>query len=280
MTNPVTTNPDPRSRPTNLKAVFVVMLIPLTVAGGLIHAASIPNWDESEQWAYGLLALVPAEFVRSLVLSILGDAFGKSHGRREAVGNFLVSMAILVLIAGVGALVACLWGARDAMQLFASAQTWKAVVPFVAVMTADGVVALWFFSGDPKAQAARLDAAADDTVDLLGLMIYPLSLLVAFGYGFLLWLKEKGVAIAAGVPEVTAESVRSLALGYAAVYFVAKAFVFAYTQTAYFHGSGKRLLGGSWLGSVRGRTKKQRLDDVREERAATMRRRALLGLDA
>lgn len=114
---------------------------------------------------------------------------------------------------------------------------------------------------------------------MLGLMLYPTPLLAAAGYGALLWLKEKGVAIAAGVPQLTAESVRSILLVYAAVYFVAKACAFAYPQTVLFNRSGKRLLGGSWVGWLRSRNKKQRIEELREERTATMRRRALLGLD-
>jgi hypothetical protein len=271
--------PDPITAPTNWQAVFVTMLIPLTVAAGLIYAALMPNWDESSRWAYGLLALPPAEFARALVLSILGDAFGEFRSRRAAIKGFLLSMAILAFLVGGIALIACLFGVRDAIQIFTSVQTWKMIVPAAAVVAADGVIALAFFSGDARAQAARLDATAYDTLDALGLMLYPTPLLVAAGYGALLWLKEKGVAIAAGVPQVTAESVRSILLVYAAVYFVAKACAFAYPQTALFNRSGKRLLGGSWVGWLRSRNKKQRIDELREERTATMRRRALLGLD-
>jgi len=269
---------EPTLRSTNWHAVLVTMLIPMLVAGSLIYAALEADWDESPQWAYAVLALPPAEFARILIVSLLGDAFSKSD-RRSAMNHFLLSVTILAAIIMLIAVLGCVMGVRDVINVVSAPRTWKFMLPVTTAMIADGVIALWFFSGDPSEQSARLEASAADAVDLLGLMLYPTSLLIAASYGVLIWLKEKDFAIAAWVPPVTVDSVRSLALGYSAAYFVAKACIFAYAQTAYFKRNGERLLGGSWLTWLRGHSRKQRAAHLREEKTATLRRRALLGLN-
>jgi len=42
------------------------MLMPVAIAAGFVHAAMTAEWIESETWVYGLLLLVPFEFVRAL----------------------------------------------------------------------------------------------------------------------------------------------------------------------------------------------------------------------
>jgi hypothetical protein len=237
-----------------------------------------PLWDDdSGEWALGLLALIPLEFVRALVASILGDSFKNYRSPVHAVNYFLLSLAILAAM--LLGFTAYMFGVHDFIETMASAHTWALVLPVAAVIIADGLIALYFFRGDPGCQAARLEAAADDFGDLLGLALYPTPLVLAAIYGIAYFFKQNGHAFAAGLPDFSVERLRSAALFYAAGYFVAKAAIAAYVNTAAFNRNGCRLLGGGWIGFVQGRKEEDRIKDrQKEQQRATQRRRAL-GLD-
>ena len=264
-------------RPTNWQALLVSMLIPLLVAAGLISAAVQDEWDGTPQWIYGLAALVPVEYVRALMMSILGDAFRDYRNRGYAIGQFLLSVAILA----VGLILAAgyVLGVRGLVLALGEAATWKFVLPLAAILVADGLITLYFFSGDPRVQAARLEAAADDIADLLGLTLYPTPIVLLLGCALLLAMKKNGIALALAVPDLTFDRLRTLGLCYFAAYFVAKAGVLAYVQTASFNRSGERLLGGSWLTWLRGRDQDERVRNLHEEQAKAARRRTALGFD-
>jgi hypothetical protein len=82
--------------PTDWAAIFSSTLIPLTVAAGFAWLAFEP--DGLDDWARGLVALIPLEYFRALVLSILSDTYRESHTRAHAIRSFLLSLAILVAI--------------------------------------------------------------------------------------------------------------------------------------------------------------------------------------
>ena len=65
--------------PTDGAAIFSATLIPFTVAAGFAWLAFEPGGIDD--WARGLLALIPLEFCRAIVLSILRDTYRESHTR-------------------------------------------------------------------------------------------------------------------------------------------------------------------------------------------------------
>jgi len=268
----------PLVRSTNWQAVVLSAAIPLLVACGLAYAALQPFWDDdSGDWAIGLLALIPLEFVRALVASILGDSFKNYRSPAYAVNYFLLSLCILAaMLLGFAAY---MLGVHDFIQTMTRARTWQLVLPLAAVIVADGLISLYFFRGDPGCQAARIEAAADDYGQLLGLAVWPTPLVIAAIYGILLYFKQDGRAFAAWLPELSVERLRAAALFYAAGYFAGKAAIAAYVNTATFNASGRRLLGGGWVGFVQGRKQEDRIKDLQEERQRSTQRRRALGLN-
>jgi hypothetical protein len=263
---------------TNWPAAALSAAIPLIVAAGLVYAALQPQWDEDTgDWAFALLALIPLEFVRALVMTILGDSFKNFRGPAYAVNYFLLSLGILAAI--LLGFAAYMLGLRGFIETMTTAHTWGLILPVAALIVVDGMVTLYFFRGDPGCQAARLEAAADDVGNLLGLALFPTPLLLAAGYGVLFALKQNGHASAAWLPDFSVEGLRAAALFYAACYFAAKAALVAYVNTASFNRCGRRLLGGSWVGFVQMRSQEDRSKDLREEQQRAAKRRSALGLD-
>jgi hypothetical protein len=239
--------PDLRARvpATDWSAAAISMLMPVAIAAGFVHAAVTSQWIESETWVYGLLLLVPFEFVRTLVYSILGDTFRGYENPVQAVRSFLLSMLILLvlgLIFGVYVL-----GFRD----FFAAVTDLAILRIISVpaviLLADGIIALYFLRGNPRIQAVRIQAAADDLADWLQLALFPTPFVFGLTWAGVYWLRSRASIDAASGPDVDEETVRSAALLYASYYFAGKAIVLAHVHSAHFNGSGRRLLGARWI---------------------------------
>jgi len=239
--------PDSRLRvpATDWSAVTVSMLMPVAIAAGFVHAAMTADWIESETWVYGLLLLVPFEFVRALVYSILGDTFRSFESPTQAVRSFLVSMLILLvmgLIFGIYVL-----GFRDFFVAVTDLRILRIISVPAAILLADGIIALYFFRGNPRIQAVRIQAAADDLVDWLQLALFPTPFVLALVAAGLYWLRSSGYIAAAWLPDVDEETARSAALCYAGYYFIGKAILLAHVHGARFNGSGRRLLGARWI---------------------------------
>ena len=239
--------PDSRLRvpATDWSAVTVSMLMPVAIAAGFVHAAMTAEWIESETWVYGLLLLVPFEFVRALVYSILGDTFRSYESPTQAVRSFLVSMLILLvigLIFGVYVL-----GFRDFFVAVTDLGILRIISVPAAILLADGIIALYFFRGNPRIQAVRIQAAADDLVDWLQLALFPTPFVFGLMWAGVYWLRSRVTIDAAPLPDVDEETVRSAALLYAAYYFAGKAILLAHVHGAGFNGSGRRLLGARWI---------------------------------
>jgi len=239
--------PDLRTRvpATDWSAATISMLMPVAIAAGFVHAALTSQWIESETWVYGLLLLVPFEFVRTLVYSILGDTFRGYENPIQAVRSFLLSMLILLvlgLVFGVYVL-----GFRD----FFAAVTDLAILRIISVpaviLLADGIIALYFFRGNPRIQAVRIQAAADDLADWLQLALFPTPFVFGLMWAGVYWLRSRASIDAAPGPDIDEETVRSAALLYAGYYFAGKAIVLAHVHSAHFNGSGCRLLGARWI---------------------------------
>ncbi len=82
---------------TDWSAIFTSTLIPLTVAAGFVYFALDPS--QAADWARGLLALIPLEYFRAFVFYILSDTYREYRSPMQAVRFFLVSLAILIVIA-------------------------------------------------------------------------------------------------------------------------------------------------------------------------------------
>jgi hypothetical protein len=82
---------------TDWPAIFTSAPIPLTVAAGFVYFAFVPS--EFDDWARGLLVLIPAEYFRAFVFSILSETYREYRTPRQAVQVFLTSLAILIVIA-------------------------------------------------------------------------------------------------------------------------------------------------------------------------------------
>ena len=267
--------PDPRIRApaTDWSAAVLSMLMPVAISAGFVNAALTSQWIESETWVYGLLLLVPLEFVRALVYSILGDTFRSYEGPIQAVRSFLLSMLILLVLGLIFGLYVL--GFRD----FFAALTDPAILRIISVpaafLLADGIIALYFFRGNPRIQAVRIQAAADDLVDWLQLALFPTPFIVALIFAGLYWLRSSGRIEAPWLPDVDEETLRSAALLYAAWYFAGKAILLAHVQSARFNGSGRRLLGARWLQWLTSKPE-NRKENALKEAANQKQRRSVL----
>ena len=260
----------PAAAPTDWAAIFVSALMPLTVAAGFACFASDPS--EAADWAHGLLVLIPLEYFRAIVLSILSDTYREYRTPMQAVRFFLLSLAILVAIA-VAISVYVMKG--DWWAWIARPEVYRALAVALGLIAVDGVVGVYFFRGDPKRLAVRLEAVADDAGDWVQLAGFQLPIVLALLYGSLLLLREARHVLPS-LPDADSETMMSAALFYAAFYFLGKAVLVAHANTARFNASGKRLLGSpamQWLIWEKNKDSKR---SAVTQRAAAERRRAVL----
>jgi len=257
--------------PTDWSAIFSSTLIPLTIAAGFAWLAFEPA--DLDDWARGLLALIPLEFCRAIVLSILRDTYRESRTHAQAVRFFLLSLAIFaVILLGIS-----IWVLKgDWWAWISKPEVYRAIVFALLIVALDGVIGLWFFRGDPRIVSARLDAIAADAGDWVQLAGFQLPIVLALGYGVALLLRESGHGFA-WVPDVDSDAIRSAALLYAAFYFAGKAMLIAHANTAAFNASGERVLGARWVQWLIWEKNKDRAASERKEREAANARRVLLG---
>lgn len=242
---------------TNWQGLIVSTLVPVTIAAGFIYQALIPGWrPSSETWIWGLFLLVPLEFIRALILSFLSDAYKTSSNPMQAVQSFLLSIAILFVLGIVYLIFE--GGISDALSLLAEPFLYKLLGLPILIMVIDGVIGILSFGGDPRGQATRLNAIADDSIDWLSLAIFRLPFVIAPLYGLLAWASSAGWRIAAWVPGPSEDLAVRVGLFYLACYFLGKAVLVAYVQTANFAQTGKRLLDVPWMRWVRGNDNEKR----------------------
>jgi hypothetical protein len=255
---------------TDGSAIFTWTLIPLTVAAGFVYFASDPS--EAGDWARGLLALIPLEYFRAFVFHILSDTYREYRTPLQAVRFFLLSLAILIVIAGAISIYVLKGGW---WAWITTPETYRAIAFALALIAFDGVIGIYFFRGDPKRLSVRLEAIADDARDWLQIGGIQLPIVLGLLLGVMLILRESGHA-PAWFPEATIETLQSAALCYAAFYFVGKALLLAHANTATFNATGRRLFGSpaiQWLIWEKNRNPEL---SASAERAAAKRRRAVL----
>ena len=256
--------PNQRALETDWPTIGMWTLVPVTIAAGFVYAAMTPQW-ESDDWIGGLLALIPLEYFRAFVISILSDTYKEYRTPLQAVKYFLLSLLILLVIAAAISLYVL--GFRDFLLLIRKPEVYGAIAFAIAVIAVDGVIGVYFFRGDARRLSARLHAVADDARDWLQLVAFQMPIVVALSYGVLLILKETRVSFA-WVPAPASDAVRSVCLLYAAFYFLGKAVLLAHANTAAFNRTGRRLLSATWIQFLIWEKNRDREKSAREERAA------------
>jgi len=226
---------------TDWQALVVTLLIPTLVGAGLVRLALQPQWDDSDDWLDGFVALILFEGVRVIVLRIMRDTLREYRGPWQAVKFFLFS---LLIFAAICLAIAIYVLKLQIFSVLADPRTWKMMLPPLALIVADGVVNVVFFRGDAQRAAAQLDAAADDAEDWLSLAVFPTPLIVGFAYAALAILHARGSPGLSWVPEPSLDTLREISLLYAAAYFFGKAVLLAHMHSGHFMRTGKRLLGG------------------------------------
>jgi hypothetical protein len=179
------------------------------------------------------------------VYSIVGDTFRSYEGPMQAVRSFLLSMLILLVMGLVFGIY--VMGFRDFFAAVTDLAILRIISVPAAILIADGIITLYFFRGNPRIQAVRIQAAADDFVDWLQLALFPTPFVIGLLWAGLYWLRVSGHVDGAWPPEVDEETLRSAGLLYAAGYFAGKAILLAHVHSAHFNGSGRRLLGPRWV---------------------------------
>jgi hypothetical protein len=257
---------------TDVSAIFASTLIPLTVAAGFVYFGLDPA--DAGDWARGLLALIPLEYFRAIVLHILSDTYREYRTPLQAVRFFLLSLAILIVIALIIS-VYVLKG--DWWAWITQREVYRAIAFALGLIAIDGVIGVYFFRGNPKPFAARLEAIADDTRDWAQLAGFQLPIVLALLYGCLLLLREARHVLP-WLPDPTSEAMISVALFYAAFYFFGKALLVAHAYTATFNSTGRRLFGApaiQWL--IWEKNKNPKLSASTESAAAQRRQAVLTG---
>lgn len=184
--------------------------------------------------------LGPFELVRLIVLCGLARACRKYEDPRRAVKTFVVWVAttlavFIALLAGYslsaggldGIMGWVLWG----------------MLPLCGILTVETAVSLYFFRGNVRVQAARLDAMASDATTwfTFGFLIVPFILGVLLLVVAL--LGSQRVLIPPAFWTVTWAVLWWLPV----IYFAGKAIVLAQVYTARFASTGERVLDAAWI---------------------------------
>ena len=257
-----------RVQNTDWQALILSALIPLTIAAGFVYVAGAPDWQPSETWILGVAFLLPLDFIRALVLSLLGDSYKTSQGRLQAVKSFLLSVAILLALGIFYAITQS--GIRGTFGFLTDPVVLQLLGLPILVTVIDGVIGIWAFRGDPVYQADRLEAIAKDSIDWLTLTVGRVPFVIGAIYGLLVWVKSDGHRIASWVPDPSTDLLRTAGLLYGAWYFFGKAAITAHVYTAHFARTGRRLLSAGWIQWILGQSGKP--GTVRREAARYQRR--------
>ena len=235
---------------TNWQGVILSALVPMLVVIGFAYRALVSEGlPDQEGWVVGMFLLIPLEFIRALIISVLADAYKTGRNPLEVVQTFLISVAILLVLC-IGYVI-FKGGISDGLSLLASPYLYKLIGFPILITVVDGIFGVLSFSGDPKLQAARLQALAEDSIDWLSVALFRLPFLILPAYGLLAWAGSAGSRFAAWVPMPGVDLAFRAALFYLAFYFLGKTFLAAYVQTARFALTRKRLLDVPWMQRVR-----------------------------
>jgi hypothetical protein len=263
---------------TDWQAVLVTLLLPVLVAASFVWLGLRPQWeDDTGDWATGMLVLLPLEFVRICVLWILRDTYADYRSPAQALRFFLLSIGILAVLCLGFALLQ--FGVRATLAALVQADTWRILLPPAALIVADGAIGLYFFRGDARVQAARLEAQGDDAQDWLCLAVCALPVTVLLPCFVILVRNDHGAWLPPWLPRGS-DAFRAVGLLYVAAYFVGKGLLLAHAYSARFRRSGARVLGARWIRFVLERDTEKRAAAIAAEARKAAKRRSVLATGA
>lgn len=229
---------------TQWPALLMSVCMPIVAAIGFIRLASLSQgwgWETSETWLYGLMALIPLEFIRVVVLVILAVAYEDSSGPREAIWLFLC-LTVICTTAGLIWAVAN-FGPHDVFALLAMPLFYKTLAVPVLILLIESAAGIAAFQGDPKVQAARLAAIGADSYEWLACAAFRIPIIAAavglLGIALFDTSVDRSSHWAAFVQSGMA---RAIGFYYLAGYFLVKTAIVGHAFSAQFARTGKRFL--------------------------------------
>jgi len=216
--------------------------------------------------------LGPFELVRLIVLCGLARAYNKYEDPLHAAKTFVVWVGTLLTF-----FIALLVGYSLSVRGLDGIMGWVLwrLLPLCGVLIVETAVSLYFFRGNVRVQAARLDAMASDATTwfTFGFLVLPFILGVLLLLVALLGT-QRGLMIPPVFWSVTWEFLWWVPV----IYFAGKALVLAQVYTARFAYTGERVLDAAWIlfiTSSRSVSFDQQLD--KEQHDIAWRRAAMRG---
>lgn len=262
---------------TNWHAIGLTLLMPLVVTAGFVWLALRPEWNDTGEWAFGMLLLLPFEFVRVIVFWILRDAYKDSRSALQALRFFLLSLLILAAMALVFSVFE--FGFRETYTALRDPQTWRIIVPPMALIVVDGVIGLLTFRGDPRCEAARLDAQGDDAQDWFTLALYAAPFVLLLPCFVLFVVMQEHDSLPEWMPR-GGDGARALCMLFIALYFFGKGLILAQVHGARFMSTGQRVLANPAVQFLLERDGEKRRKNAKEESEKAAARRAVFVGDA
>lgn len=226
----------PREIRTNWPALVLSILLQLPI----VAAALLVMLDTVDVAL--IVAAGPLELMRVIVLIKLSEAYRNFDNPSQALRYFVKQTAIQLGIFGLIFLInwIAITGVGETAAALSRSWIWIVVAIPIATLVAENAMNLFFFSGDVRAQAARLEAMASDATVWFVLMFFvvPVLIPVIFFAVLLAMGNNHGE-----MPAWIAKTISIVVLLYPAAYFAGKAIVLAQVHTARFARTGQAAFG-------------------------------------
>ena len=196
-------------------------------------------------WGSGILALGPFEFIRLLLLRSVSVAYREYGDPWKAVKSFARQVGVLLgLFVGILLLIGIkTFGVEKFLAELQQPSAWLYVVLPVGVLIAENALSLFYFRGDVRMQAARLDAMAADATVWFVMVTLAIPGMILVALGFAIYFTE---ASHSHVPDWFMNIFGLLLISYPAFYFTGKAIVLAQVFTDRFALTGRRVFDAPW----------------------------------
>jgi len=222
--------PQPKYRRTDWPALLLSLFAQVPVVVWLFTDDAIP-----------FVFLGPFELVRLIVLCGLARAYRKYENPLRAAKTFVVWVATTLMFF-IALLVWYSLSTTTGLDGIMGAVLWG-MLPLCGILIVETAVSLYFFRGNVRVQAARLDAMASDATTwfTFGFLIVP----------FILCVLLLVVALLRGMPGLIPPSFWTVTWAFLwwlpVIYFAGKAIVLAQVYTARFASTGERVLDADWI---------------------------------
>lgn len=229
------------SRATQIRTNWPALVLSLLCQLPIVLTALLVMFDTIDVAL--IVAAGPLELMRLIVLIKLSEAYRNFDNPSQALRYFVKQTAIQLGIFGL--IFSIDWilitGVGETAAALSRSWIWIVVAIPIATLVAENALNLFFFRGDMRAQAARLEAmAADATVWFVGMFfVVPIALPVIFFAVLLAIGNTRHVEVPAWIPNTFSIVV----LLYPAAYFAGKAIVLAQVHTARFALTGQAVFG-------------------------------------